>query len=326
MTEGNLVNLRLCRSNIVMAVVAVSGCLIMNSCDSSKKPSKAPTPTPSREANPCLQTNSTTSNQTFTGSSTSTSASTSNPFLLNSEVTFEKDIKPILNSTTCSTSGCHSATSTTKFATYDSLVADSNLKTSIAGVADGSISHAALNLDAPKLALFASWASGGYQRGTALNSGSTSTSPSTTGANSTSSPTTVDPCNSGVLSSGGSGVINSTTSSTTTSATVDDFSDLLNPPKKKECNDAGQVFSRKDGGSCLVGSKLEPEWCNAAQIEAKFEQLARAGAAVKAKIAQYTGEGFTIEECGIENSKPVVTFVKLDKAAEQISYQIIRAQ
>lgn len=297
--------------------------LLVFSCSSgAKKPGDAPVAVGAQNGTGCptpVQT------PVFQPTGTNTTAGGTNGVFLSTNVTYHKDIRPIMVSATCSSSSCHSSSSITKLDSYESIKESLYEITRVVEKTLSEEKHSSMNLSSAQKALFDGWKEA-YAEGTAGSaSTSSNTSVSTTPNGGSTSPT-VDPCatsGSGTITSGG-GV----TSGTDTTVS-DDYSDLISPAKKAECNNANKMYNRSSGGSCIEGSTREMSWCGDINaISAKFEEKARSGTEIKKAMTAKQSEGYVIDECGTEDkgSKAVVSMYKLDKTAETITQQIFRTK
>ncbi len=87
------------------------------------------------------------------------------------------------------------------------------------------------------------------------------------------------------------------------------------------------MYNRSAGGSCIDAATRDMSWCgDINSISAKFQEISKSGAALKTAMSAKQSEGYVIDECGMENSKPVVSVYKLDKTAETITQQIFRTK
>lgn len=98
---------------------------------------------------------------------------------------------------------------------------------------------------------------------------------------------------------------------------------LLFTPEKEQCDQQNLMYNRE--AKTCYNATLDLSWCTSPDsVVNAFQQHANAGAAVQQQLnGKYLG--YTIDQCGFENNKPVVTLYKIDYQNNQILTGLVRA-
>lgn len=224
----------------------------------------------------------------------------SNSLSLTSNVNYEQNIQSIVSAKCLS---CHNS-QTPVLSSYDGFSAEMNDMVSVVQGLLKPTEHVSVTLTQAEKDLFAAWQTGGFLK----NSASTSTSTSVN--------------NSAISASNGCNVLQPGT------AHGNELTDLINSEKARNCKAKNLVVNRdKDatGTAECYSATLDMSWCHSKdEIVAKFQELIQAGPATETKVKQILGEGFEIDQCGVEGGKPLATFFKRMTAEERLELRVIR--
>jgi hypothetical protein len=104
-------------------------------------------------------------------------------------------------------------------------------------------------------------------------------------------------------------------------------SSLLKPPKMEECHKENKVYDRQVNQHLPLASQtctsitLDMSWCNTEGIVEKF---GASGTAARQRLNELKGTGWSEDQCGMDQSLPVVFLIKGDPSGDIPKLEIFR--